>query len=310
MVREIAINAPFDLELSLTMGQAFRWQRLPDGFYPGGDQWFSGVLSDTLIHIRQTDIGVEYRLGGPNGERSATLADDGVLRRYFRDDDDIEAIYADVGRRDKHIAQLVRKYSGMRVLRQEPWECLVAYVCSANNNIRQISNIAERIAAEFGDSVELNGEVRCLFPPAERLAQDHAEGVLERMSLGLRRAANIVSAARSVNSGALNLHALRSSPYARATREIRRCPGVGNKIADCIALFSLDKLQAFPVDVHIGRALAEWADYPFPSSARQLTNRHYAAVGAWSRQHFGPFAGYAGQFIFCDQPKQAGARQS
>ena len=116
MVQEIDIQQPLDLQLSLTMGQAFRWYELPPDFYGDGHKWFSGVLSGNPIRIRQTENGVEYRVGGPDGERPADDKDDELLLRYFREDDDIAAIYADISNRDNHIAGLVRKYSGMRVL--------------------------------------------------------------------------------------------------------------------------------------------------------------------------------------------------
>ena len=99
MARQLKIEQPFDLALSLKMGQAFRWRERTDG-------WFSGVLGGNLVHILQTDTGVEYRMGGPEGERNATDADDDLLRGYFRLDDDIEAIYADISR-DTIVARLV-----------------------------------------------------------------------------------------------------------------------------------------------------------------------------------------------------------
>ena len=109
MTRELAITQPFDLELSLTMGQAFRWRRVGDG-------WLSGVLGENLFHIRQRHINgnVEYRVGGADGERDATDADDQLLRRYFREDDDVTAIYDDISH-DPVVAGLVRQYPGMRV---------------------------------------------------------------------------------------------------------------------------------------------------------------------------------------------------
>ena len=228
MMRQLPINQPFDLALSLTMGQAFRWYELPPDFYRDGYNWFSGVLGETLIHIRQTENGVEYRVGGPDGERSATAADNDMLRRYFREDDDIAAIYNSLSR-DSNLGEMVKKHGGLRLLRQDPWECTVAYLCSANNNIPQITNIVERIAAEFGDRVELRGQVRSVFPPPERLAQVDAEKTLHGMRLGLKRSVNIVSAARSVSTGALDLHALRNLPYTQAKREIKSCRGVGKQ---------------------------------------------------------------------------------
>ena len=161
----LAINQPFDLETSLMMGQAFRWHPLDAAFYPDWSQWFSGVLGDHLIHIRQTDDGVEYRSGGPNGATDADLSN--LLSRYFRLDDDIEAIYADLCARDPQMEKLVEAYRGMRLLRQDPWECLVSYICSATASIKQISRIVESLARAFGDSVTLNGgKPATLFPTA------------------------------------------------------------------------------------------------------------------------------------------------
>ena len=279
------------------MGQAFRW-------VPSGDGSFAGVLGASLFRVRQTARGLEYRVGGATGEREPEVADDLELRRYFREDDDIAAIYADISR-DQYLGRLVKKYQGMRLLRQDPWECTVAYLCSANNNIPQISSIVERIAVEFGDRVELDGEARNAFPLPEQVAHDNADNRLFGMKLGLKRAPNIVAVARSVSSGGLDLHALRKEPYDSAKRGIRTLPGVGNKIADCIALFSLDKLEAFPVDVHIGRALSRWPECPLPQGSRGLADRQYAAIVRWAQDNIGPYAGYAGQFLFCDQPKRA-----
>ena len=106
MARQLLIDQPFDLELSLTMGQAFRWKERPGG-------WFSGVLGENLVHVCQTDAGVEYRVGGPDGERDPTSTDDELLRRYFREDDDVAAIYAAIAR-DAKIATIMREFPGLR----------------------------------------------------------------------------------------------------------------------------------------------------------------------------------------------------
>ena len=179
----LAINQPFDLETSLMMGQAFRWYPLDAAFYPDRSRWFSGVLGDNLIHIRQTEDGVEYRAGGPNGATDADLND--LLSRYFRLDDDIEAIYADLCARDPQMEKLVEAYRGMRLLRQDPWECLVSYICSATASIKQISRIVESLARAFGDSVTLNGETRYTFPDSGVLSSA-SEGELRQLMLGFR----------------------------------------------------------------------------------------------------------------------------
>lgn len=295
-MREIEIKQPLDLSLSLTMGQAFRWQERDDG-------WTSGFVGPNLIHLQQTDLGIAYRIGGPGGERDATDSDDETLKRYFREDQDILGIYDDIAR-DPHIAELVDRYWGMRLLRQDPWETLVAYISSANNNIAQISNIVEKISAEFGEAAHLAGEARNRFPdPQQLMSHENVPDRMLQLKLGLRRAPNIVAAAECVLADELDMAALRSQPYASVKRELIKCAGVGNKIADCIALFSLDKLDAFPLDRHIGRALAKWPDCPFPTGSQTLTDGDYRRTVQWAQQHFGRYAGYAGQFLFCDQPK-------
>ena len=163
MTRELTITQPFDLELSLTMGQAFRWRRLGDG-------WFSEVLGENLFHIRQRYINgnVEYRVGGADGERDATDADDQLLRRYFREDDDVTAIYDDISH-DPVVAGLVHQHPGMRVLRQEPWECLVSYICSKSNKIPNITVNVEEIASMSRRTVNLDGDEQHIFPSPKQL---------------------------------------------------------------------------------------------------------------------------------------------
>ena len=141
---------------SLTMGQAFRWR-------PLGDGWYSGVLKRRLVHLRQTPDGIEYRVGGPSGEIADVDLDD-KLRRYFRlDTDDIENIYVDLAKHDSRIGLLLERYRGVGVLRQEPWEGLASYICSARASVASITKNVEALAEEYGNPVELNrsqGETR------------------------------------------------------------------------------------------------------------------------------------------------------
>ena len=287
---QLTITQPFNLELSLTMGQAFRWQ-------PYGDAWFSGVIGSHLIHIRQTDAGVEYRTGGPDGETDADLSN--LLSAYFRLDDDLAAIYADLAARDSHIAALIRQYPGMRVLRQDPWECLVSYICSANNNIKRISDNVEAIAQAFGQPLQLAGNVRHTFPTASQLtAARDAAATLDAMRLGLKRAKNIVGAAVRVGEGELDLDELKRRPYPevmhslmQGSRNRSKANGIGPKIADCVALMSLDKTEAFPLDTHIKNAMRSqyFAGRKLPPDAQLVE---------WAQGYFGPYAGYAGQYLF------------
>ena len=158
---------PFDLAKILDGTQDFRWR-------PWKDDWHSGILGGNLIHIRQIGRAVEYRA---DSDLNA------LLSSYFRLDDDIDAIYADISSRDDKAAKLVKEYPYLRILRQpDAWECTVAYICSATNNVNRISTIVEKVAERLGHPVELDGEVRHTFPTPETVLEAGARP-LEKLYL-------------------------------------------------------------------------------------------------------------------------------
>ncbi len=275
---ELIIDQPFDLRSSLESGQAHRWKK--------SDEWYSGVVRGEFIQIRQKGHVVEFQ-SGPSPEATAAA----MLRDYFRLDDDLDEIYLDINRDDR-VAAMVDKYPGLRILRTEPWECLVAFICSANNNIARIHQLMERMSEEFGRPVTLNGKTRHTFPAPADLAEA-GEGELRRLGLGFR-APYVWEASKAVLDGTLDLPALVQMPYAKAKEALMEMKGIGPKIADCIAIFSLEKLEAFPIDVWIRRALAEWyfPDQKTPPDKVMLQ---------WAQGHFGRYGGYAQQYLFHGQ---------
>jgi len=275
---ELTIDQPFDLRSSLESGQAHRWKK--------SDDWYSGVVRGEFIQIRQKGHVVEFQ-SGPSPEATAAA----MLRDYFRLDDDLDEIYLDINRDDR-VAAMVDKYPGLRILRTEPWECLVAFICSANNNIARIHQLMERMSEEFGRPVTLNGKTRHTFPAPADLAEA-GEGELRRLGLGFR-APYVWEASKAVLDGTLDLPALVQMPYAKAKEALMEMKGIGPKIADCIAIFSLEKLEAFPIDVWIRRALAEWyfPDQKTPPDKVMLQ---------WAQSHFGRYGGYAQQYLFHGQ---------
>ena len=284
MTRQLIIDQPFDLDAVLDGTQDFRWCRRKD-------TWYSGVLSGNLIHIRQVSGVVEYR---------ADSDLDALLRSYFRLDDDIAAIHADISRRDDKVARLVKKYPYRRILRQpDPWECTVAYICSARSKISKIIMNVEAIAGKLGQSVELDGDVRHAFPTPE-IVLDAGVRPLEELELGLDRHSKIIAAAERIRDGKLDLCDLAQPQvcYAEAKRRLMGCYGIGDKIADCIALFTLDKMEAFPVDTWVGKAMAGF----FPSQEQPAGDE----LVMWAQDYFGKYAGYANQLLFIDSFGAAG----
>ena len=274
---QLVISPGVNLEVTLMGGQAFRWRREPD-------RWFSGIVRGCFIRVRETARGIEYRSDQPVIQVRPLLQD------YFRLDDDIPRIHSEISNKGVKLANLVREFQGLRLLRQEPWECLVSYVCSANNNIDQIGRISERLAAAFGDTRFFEGQSRNAFPSSRQIVSAGLPA-LKDLKLGLKRAENVHKVAIQVEEGSLDLETLRLVSYQQARDRLLECSGIGEKIADCVLLFSLDKLEAFPIDRHIGRGLVS---YFFPD----LRETQLKELQRRSRASFGRHTGLIGQLLF------------
>ena len=167
---------------------------------------------------------------------------------------------------------------GIRILRQDSWETLCSFIISQCNNITRIKGIVERLCELFGDECKANGVSFYTFPTAERLA------ALEPSDLaGIRsgyRAEYIIAAARAVTNGDINLDALKTCDYREAIKTLRQIRGVGEKVANCVVLFGLYHMEAFPIDVWMKRALKEHFPADFDPTS------------------LGAYAGLAQQYIF------------
>ena len=272
---ELTTDQPLDLAATLESGQAHRWRR--DG------DWFSGVVRGNFIKIRQVESRIEFH-SQPWPEASLTS----LLHSYFRLDDNIDEVYAEICR-DPRVAEMVDRYRGLRLLRIEPWECLVSFICSANSNIPRIHQNMEKLAESFGEPIAMDGQVRHAFPTPSQLAEA-GEAELRRLGLGFR-APYVDKATIMVLEGRLNLADLVRVPYLEAKAKLMECPGIGPKVADCIAVFSLEKLEAFPIDVWVRRALGEWY---FPGQ-KPPPDR---VMLEWAQGRFGRYGGYAQQYLF------------
>ena len=237
---DLNTSHPFNLQNCLKGRQDFRWRELPNAYH-------SVILNNTLIHIRQSDNRLTYP-STPDADLS------GLLRSYFRLDDDLDAIYTRISVRDDHIAKLIQKYPCVRLMRQpDPWECLVSYICSARAAPPRITHRVETIATQLGRPLTLNGETRHTFPdPATVLTAGVDQ--LRKLGLGFQRVPHaIIQAAKRNSEGNLDLHRLAQPdiPYDEVISQLTDLYCVGPKIANCIALFALNKTEAFPVDSRV-----------------------------------------------------------
>lgn len=270
-------NDHLNLEYTLECGQAFRWKKLEDNFY-------YGVIGDTFVRIRQDGNLFTY-------ETTPTPDNYAVIASYFGLDsaEDYPALIASISQNDPTLADATRRYYGLRLLRQEPWETLISFILSAHNNIPSIARSVQAISKKYGQPLVLGRYRSYTFPRPEVLAQA-TEAELNTELGAAYRGKFIVDTTNRILQQSLNLEDYREMPYPFAHGALTTFPGVGPKVADCVLLFSLDKREAFPVDVWIQRAMETWY---FGGNKTSLRDIHRLAAARWGDQ-----AGYAQEFIF------------
>lgn len=282
------LHAPdFDLRLTLESGQAFRWRKAA-GPQP---QWYYGFIQNTPLRLKQS--GQRLLIEGALSPQA--------VGHYFRLDDDLRQIFRSLHKSssdDPRIIKIMQKHWGLRVTRQDPWECLISYLCSAVNNIPRIELILKNLSERFGKPIKYAGEWLYRFPEPDALAKA-SEKQLRACGLGFR-AEFVRLAARAVNSRKLDLSKLKRFKYEEAKEVLMSLHGIGDKIADCVLLFSLEKLEAFPVDRWIRRAMKT-----LYFKRRKASD---AQIRAFAREHFGEFCGYANQYLFCEWRGKGGTR--
>ena len=257
--------AHFCLQQCLCCGQAFRWRQQEDGF--------AGVALGRAVTARQT--GDALTLAGVDACAAADFA------AYFdlaRDYGAIKKSYA----HDPFLRAGMEYAGGMRVLRQPPFETLISFIISANNNVARISRIIETMCNRYGMPVKDGRD----FPAPQALAA-LSEDALRDCGAGYR-ARYIIEAARMVCDG-FDLAALAGMPYLAAKRALAEIPGVGPKVADCIALYALGFMQAFPADVWMRRVLENVYGY---------RGKNDAELMEFVQRRFGANAGIAQQYLF------------
>ncbi len=248
-----------------------------------------------MVKLTVTDQDVEC-LSFPDQEKCE--------HTIFRLDDQISAILSEISK-DPLVSFLVKRYSGLRLIRQEPEQCIFSFVCATNTNIPMIRRMLFNLTKKLGQAVDVDGMTFFAFPSALKISKCSASD-LRSCGLGYRVKA-VKAVANHIVNGSLDFDQLKKSSYEEAKRHLLEVYGIGNKIADCVLLFSLEKLNAFPIDVWIARAMA--ANYPWlggSESAAKLSERQYAVLSQEVRNYFGRYAGYAQQYLYYHTRQQAG----
>ena len=254
----------FNLEYTLECGQIFRINRK--------NNWYYINARDKFFKICQVKNEIEFH-----------GVDEEFIIHFFSLDENLSKILKEINK-DEYIKKSIDKYRGLRILRQDPWECLISFICSTASNIPRIKSKLKALSESFGKKVSLDGVGNYAFPEPGNINNYNK---IVNAKTGFR-AKYIFEANNSVNIKKLN--SLRVQSYESAKNELKKINGVGDKVADCVLLFSLGFHQALPVDTWIKKTIQLlYFDNATVSNEK---------IRAFGLDYFGTYAGYAQQYLF------------
>lgn len=262
--------APLNLDQTLGCGQTFRWRRVGAGIW-------EGPLGDQFVAMRQrgSALEVEARPGGKHARKLVT--------EHLRGSDDVPEIQRRLAK-DAVLAPGIASVKGLRIVKMDEWESLVSFVLATYANIPRITKMIEVLSSRYGE--EIVDGIRA-FPTHDRLSEVSRA---EMAGLGLGyRAGYIHSLCKTLDEGSLSR--LGRLSFNSLREELKELPGVGDKVADCVALFGFGRLEAFPIDVHIERAIARL--YHKKGS--------YSKLRTFASERFGEYAGYAQEYLYYNE---------
>lgn len=249
----------FSLDHTLSCGQVFRWNKLRDG------SWL-GFINKMPVKLLQSG----------NYLYCEGRASDSDIVGYFNLKADYKKIIRSIAK-DPIIRKAVKKYYGLRIIKQDPFECLISYILSSQNNIPRINKMLNELSRRFGRSVDFDGRELHSFPGLDDLKSCCRKDI-NACRLGFRDK-YLDDAVRRLWKNEIDLKKIAKLPYQNAKQELLKIKGVGNKVADCVLLFGFNKYEAFPIDVWIERAMKKY---------------YKGSEGSY----FGKYAGYAQEFLY------------
>ena len=273
-------KSKYDLESTLYSGQSFLWDPIQDE----NVQIHETILNNTRYRVHQIYDQVEI-IYPPNPNETQTM----ILENYLRVDDDLSEIYKSI-ESDKYLFSAFNKFEGLHLLRQDPWECLVTFICSSNNNMKRIKLMLTKLINSNGNTLtDSLGEYKT-FPSPSQIVET-GEDNLRSLGFGYR-AKYIFETSKMILEENIDLEKLRSQNYDDNLDQLTMFPGVGDKVANCVMLFSLDNLNAFPVDVWINRVLRE---IYLNDNVNKIPD---SKLRSHFQEYFGGYSGYINHYLF------------
>ena len=262
-----------NIDYSINSGQVFLWEK-------NGDTWY-GINGNDVLAINENPMQIN--------SYSQNSID------FFREKDDLQEIILSITK-DKVVRKAVKQFPGLRLLRQDPFQCYISFIVSSNSNIQRIKQILYRLCKKFGKKIIFQEKEFYLFPEPENLVNASKNDLLN-CGLGYRVRA-VKEAALNVSNRQIDFDFLKRTNYQNAKDILLQVYGIGNKVADCVLLFSLEKLEAFPLDRWVLRILEKYYTKKFQLEGKSLTEKKYEQIHKQIVNYFGPYAGYSQQFLF------------
>lgn len=277
-----------DIHSTINSGQYFLWEKINNSWY--------GIYEESVLKITL-----------PENNRNLIYQYDSFPRirnwqQYvLRFDDKYDEIIDEISRKDRVVEDITKKYIGLRIMRQKPIQCIISFLCSSNNNIPRIRLILRNLSRKFGKKIEWNNNTFYTFPTLKTLSTI-SQSELLHCGFGYR-AEYVRKAVKTIVDQEIDMQLIKDSDYARSKQEILKLSGVGEKIADCILLFSFDKIEAFPMDTWIIKLFQKKIDQMIVLDSElkindKITPSQYRLVSKKIREHYGKYSGYAQQFLY------------
>ena len=263
-------NFEVNLDDTINSGQVFLWKKI-------NSKW-QGVNGKKILIL-------EDNLDVKNKE----------INDFFRFEDNFQKIKKELSK-DEVLRKAIERFPGMRILRQDPFQCYISFIVSSNSNIPNIQTRLQKLCIAFGEKKIKNGQEFFLFPEAEKLANASINKIA-KCGLGYR-SKYVKKAAIAVNDGIISFRTLKKQNYQDARDDLCQIFGIGKKVADCILLFSLNKLEAVPLDRWVLRILQKYYSKEFEIKTKSITEKTYDELHDKIIKHFGEYAGYGQQFLF------------
>ena len=300
------LNEPFiNLDHTFKSGQCFRWGRYDTfGEFVFGekdtDGFWEGIVYGIPLRLMNDEKYIYYEspveeVYVPQLKQTMNIKD--FIRFYLRMDAPLEKIYNEIAK-DKYIKNAIKRYFGLTILRQEPYETLISYMISPQNSVEKIAQKLNEISITLGTTFTFEGKKFPLFPALDDF-MEKSEIFMDKslkLRFGKNQKENILRVVKSIADGELNLDILLGRPYQEVVGRLIQFKGIGRKIADCVTLFSLDKLEAVPIDVHVKRITEKLYSSLLREKPRGANN--YEFIGNFWRRYFGRFAGFAQEFLY------------